>query len=137
MAIKPDLVSLYSRTIQAYNRDPKDGELDAWVNVLGGFSAPDIDAALRRWQCDLTVEEFTRKPRGSRMPSAAELRLSIENFDRANAEQFIPCGRDGCEGGWVRVTSGKTYHGNQVNPKLGALKRCQCFLRWVERQRVA
>lgn len=134
---KADLNNFYRRTTEAYRKEPNLGELAAWDTTLSEYSAADLDAALRRWQCDLTVEEFTRRPRGSRMPSAAELRLSIENFDRANAEQFIPCGRDGCEGGWVRVTSGKTYHGNQVDPKLGALKRCQCFLRWVERQKTA
>lgn len=131
MISKPHLGELYNRMLQTYNRDPKDGEFDAWMNVLGGFGYPDIDAALRRWQNIGDIEDFTQKPKGARMPAAIELRNLIQDFDRSNQEKFSPCGKDGCEGGWIRVFSGRTAGGNPVDPKDGAVKRCKCFYAWA------
>lgn len=135
--IKSALVEMYNRTIQTYNREPKDGEFDAWMNVIGSYKYSDVDAALRRWQHDTTLEEYTNRPRGSRMPSATELKASIEAFDRGQTRKFVPCGKDGCEDGWIRVYSGITAGGNQVDPKIGAVKRCQCFRDYVSSRKAS
>jgi hypothetical protein len=120
------LGELYHFALQS--RQPSDGEFDAWLNVLGGYAMPDVDAAIRRWQSDTEIEEYTQKPRGARMPTATELKRSIELFDRAHSERFIPCGE--CEEGWIRVYAGFTSGGNPVDPKIGAVRRCSCFTAW-------
>lgn len=131
---KQELSELYARTLAAYGRkEPVRGEFDAWENVLGQYSFADLDAAIRRWQSTTEVEDFTQKPKGSRMPTPAELSLAIKTFNQANSAEFEPCGK--CESGWVRVFEGKTYRGNQIDPKIGALKRCQCFMDWAAMRR--
>jgi hypothetical protein len=145
------LAELYAETIKSFNRAANDPEFDAWCVVLGGFKMPDIDAALRRWRCDTRVEDFTQRPIGARMPSPAEIKLYIEIFDRSNAVKFRPCNKNGCSGGFVKVYSGEleravklsdgtyTYEGNgsnKVDPKVGAVRRCQCFYDWAAQRRV-
>jgi hypothetical protein len=135
-----EIGQLYNRTLQAYSREPKDGEFDAWANVLGFASYADLDAALRRWANDTYIEEYTQRPRGSRMPSAAELKLSIDRFNAAHSHQFVPCNENGCEGGWIHVYEGQTIGGegrgpNRVDPKVGAVKRCACFWQWAEQKK--
>lgn len=125
---------LYTRTLESYSRQAKDGEFGSWENVLGSYAYRDLDAALRRWQADTEVEEYTNRPRGSRMPSVTELKASIERTERAAGTRFESCGK--CEEGWVRVFTGMTIGSkdckpSQVDPKVGAVKRCQCFLNWA------
>jgi hypothetical protein len=142
MVAKPQLGELYARTIQTYNREPKDGEFDAWLNVLGGFTFGDVDSALRRWQADTTLEDYTNRPKGARMPSPAEVLASIQKFENANQTRFISCGK--CEEGWVRVFDGHTDgwrpgmsnpEAHKVDPKIGAVKRCECFINWARRRK--
>lgn len=122
---------LYARTLQSYSREAKEGEFDAWEHVLQPFSYREIDSALRRWQDDTEIEEYTHKPRGSRMPTAAELRLSIERASRANTPRFQACEQHGCVEGWIKVFEGKTSGGNIVDARAGAVRRCQCFIEWA------
>lgn len=129
MIPKPQLGEIYARALQSYNREAKDGEFDAWLNVLGGFSYSDLDAALRRWQSDTVVEEFTQRPRGARMPTSAELRLSIQQFERTLDGKFSACGKGGCMDGWVKTSSGP-------DPKAFTVRRCACFWAWARTRKV-
>lgn len=134
---------LYARTVEAYHCSPKDGELDAWLDVLGNYQEAQLDAALRRWAKETELEEYTGRPRGSRMPSPAEIRLSMDRFERTISEHFLPCKK--CDFGWVRVFTGRTVgafdadgHGpNPVDPKFGAVRRCECFIEWASHRKSA
>jgi hypothetical protein len=134
------LLELYKRTLEAHHCLPKDGELDSWAGVLGDYSRSQLDAALRRWDGDTSIEEYSGKPRGSRMPSPAELKRSMEDFERSasslKAGRFVPCNQDGCDEGWIRVFTGRTVGtvecgAGRVDPKGGAVRRCQCFQDWA------
>lgn len=136
-----DIGPLYLRCLGAYGREPRDGEMDAWLNVLGGFGSSDIDASIRRWQADSRLDDFTHRPVGARMPTAAELKQSIEAFNkrefRLNSGRFISCGK--CDDGWIRVFKGMTVgpepgDPQPVDPKVGAVRRCKCFHEYCARK---
>jgi hypothetical protein len=76
------LGAIYRRMVASSRLEPEDAEFGVWKEVLGGFSESDLDAACRRWKADTEVEERTGKPRGNRLPSASELKLSIQLFNR-------------------------------------------------------
>jgi hypothetical protein len=128
-----DLVKFYRSTCESYNRKQTEGEIDAWLCVLSEHTTGDLDAALRRWHSDTSIEDFTQKPKGSRMPSTAELKLSIDQFNEKTARtasgKFYSC--NNCEEGWLRIFLGRTHGGNTVDPKCGAVRRCQCFNDYV------
>lgn len=108
-------------------KEPNEEEGKSWVEVLAFFKVSDLDAAWRRWQNDTEIEDFTKRPRGARMPKPAELKSSIEQFRmRQNAARnhYIPCRRNGCMDGFVFVVE---------NEKTTArVKRCDC---WHEHMR--
>ncbi len=136
---KTNLHKFYVRTVEGHHAFPKDGELDAWEAVLGSYSESQLDAALRRWDRETEVEEYTQKPKGSRMPTPTELKLSMDRFEQSSSKQFTPCGK--CDFGWVRVFEGRTagcegVH-SRVDPKFGAVKRCQCFTDWARQRKAA
>lgn len=120
---------LYVRTLQQYNRQPNDEEFRAWMEVLSSNSYSDVDAALRRWSGNTALDMHSGRPAGARMPSPAELKVSIQSFDRSQSDRFVSCGN--CDNGWVRITYGKTVNGSQVNERRPAVKRCECWLRWA------
>jgi hypothetical protein len=119
MKAKQFLRELYTRTVQAKNVPPKDAELDEWSEVLKDFNYSDVDAALRRWANDTTIEDFTQRPRGARVPKAIELKVSIMEFN--NAANRPKTKFDGCEQcertGWIKV-----------GPRV---RRCDCFYNWA------
>jgi hypothetical protein len=126
-----EILELYTSSLEAHHCQPKDGELDAWKKVLQQFKRAHLDAALRRWLNDTTLEEYTGRPRGSRMPSPAELKASIESFERATQSsitgRFEPCRKGGCEGGWVPVGVNTGVHMD-----LRRRVRCQCFSNFIQ-----
>jgi hypothetical protein len=118
---------LYERAGKQYNIQPNEQEFAAWMDVLAGNSYSDVDAALRRWSGNTAVD-FSGRVLGARMPKAAELKSSIQNFDNSQSDRFIPC--DQCEFGWVRVRDGKTVGGSDIG-KTGAMKLCTCWINWA------
>jgi hypothetical protein len=130
---KAELVKFCENTCQSKNRKQTEGETEVWISVLSEYATADLDAALRRWHSDVTIEEFTQKPKGARMPTPAELKLSIDQFNqsaaRTHSGQFVACGN--CQDGWVKKFVGITSGGNPVNPKDGALQRCQCWSEYL------
>jgi hypothetical protein len=83
-----ELRTLYGRMVESFRFDPVESELGAWKTVLGHFRASDLDAACRRWKADTDIEERTGKPRGGRLPSPAELKLSIERFNQSHRPNY-------------------------------------------------
>jgi hypothetical protein len=133
MIPKAELSRFYQKTAQSYGRQRSDGEVEAWLDTISSYRSLDLDAALRRWHADTSIEEFTGKPRGSRMPTPAELKLSIDGFAQEERKQitgkFQPCGN--CQSGWVRIFHGTTIEANPIDEKTGAVRRCECFLRYA------
>jgi hypothetical protein len=131
------LHALYKRAVAACRKEPNEEEFAAWENVLLSFQAADIEAAIRTWQNDAELEEFSGRPRGARMPMAVELKAWIQRRDRAAAStNFIPCSQ--CEDGWVRVFRGVTVRaegywggGKPIDSKVGAVRRCQCWHEYI------
>lgn len=121
---------LYVKTTQQYRRDPNDDEFESWIGVLSGYKFQEISQALDRWLGDTTLEEFTNRPKGARMPSPAEIKLSVQTTELIQGEKFKGCGQDGCMNGWVREFEGMTVGGNKIDPKVGAARRCKCFYEW-------
>ena len=125
---------VYVRECQAHARKMTEGELDAWRDVLSGYSESDVDRALRRWRANTTIEEFTQRPCGSRMPTPAELKLSIARFDSekrsAASGQFVACGQNGCDDGWLHRLTGVTV-GVQMKPGDRGVSRCECWMLYL------
>lgn len=123
--MKPEHVKyFYTLAGQTYNRkEPNDAECKAWIEVLGFYSQPELDAAWRRWLNDTSVEEFTQRPKGARMPTPAELKHSIErskSAEDAKKNPFVACGKNGCVSGWVPVP--------EIGKKLThRVRRCVCW----------
>lgn len=133
---------LYFATATQYRRERTNEECDAWMRVLGDYDAREIRCAIDDWECDTTIETFTDRPRGSRMPMAAEVKSLIELRKRlkSQAERFQPCGE--CESGWVRVYEGLTLGSKDVkkspvDQKVGAVRLCQCRADWIASQKNA
>lgn len=131
LPINPELARIY--TMALAGREPRDGEFDAWLNVLGGYPIPDLESAVLRWQADTEIEDFTGRPKGARVPTAVELKASTDAWMTAKTKKFIPCGS--CDHGWVKVSSGTTVGGHPVDKKIGAVKRCRCFEDYMRARR--
>lgn len=134
---------LYGRMVGACRKEESDTERGAWMSVLGEFTYPELDSACRRWKADTTIEEWSSRPIGARMPDASELKASILKFKDAQHGHFAPCGK--CDNGWVRVFDGLTagwYDGgkrnrSQVDSKIGAMRECDCRVAWVQSKKSA
>ena len=107
---------LFSRTL-----DP--AEIEVWRKFLEPIPPGPIVYAFENWQRN-----------GRFFPKPKDILELVEVFKENSGERnFTPCGK--CEFGWVRVYSGRTANGNIVDPKVGAVMRCECFNAW--RGRVA
>jgi hypothetical protein len=134
-----ECASLYGRMVSSYRKEPLDSEQGAWASVLAEFSSADVDAACRRWKADTTIEEWNGKPIGARMPDAAELKLSIQRFQR-KARESTPeyCGDTECQSGWRIKVGGLTHakYAAGVNERLA--HRCPaCLALWQARKAAA
>jgi hypothetical protein len=131
---------LYVKTCNAYGRTPNADQGSSWLVVLGSYGPTAVENAIRSWQGNQTLE-YDGRPRGSRFPMPADIRMMIETEQRSdrhsNASAFIPCEHDGCVEGWRLVfqgkTAGSTVHpeGTTINPKFGAVRRCACWTRFL------
>lgn len=120
---------LYRTCAGRYGRQPNPEEFKAWMDVLSSYYFSDVDSAIRRWSGNTAVDMGTGRMAGARMPSPAELKASIQSFDKSHSDRFQPC--DQCEEGWVRVTTGKTAGGTVIG-NSGAVRRCECWWKWLE-----
>lgn len=137
MATQNQLNNLYARATEQFRRNPSEAELDSWLSVLGNYEIGDIKNALDCWIADVTVEEFTGRTKGSRMPSPSEIKLLVRNEVRAQTSKFKACWEDGCVDGWRLTLQGVTPNSNKVDSVAGAAYRCDCFHRWVSSRRAA
>lgn len=130
--MKPNQIRvLYNATAQSFHREVTPGEDEAWGQVFANYPEGDLDAAIRRWREDTRVDDFTHRPNGARMPTPAELKLSIDDFNSKQAQiatgSYVPCNQGDCKFGWIRVFEGRTSDGNEVDKVVGGVHRCQCF----------
>lgn len=102
---------LFSRTLQ-----PE--EFEAWEQALAGVDPSAVIWAFADWQKN-----------GRFFPKPKEILDLVASYRAKNQRKFVSCGS--CEEGWIRVFTGNTAGGNQVDPKLGAMVRCQCFKDWA------
>lgn len=125
-----EVLQLYTGAVDAYGIKAIEGQFEAWKGTLQQFSRGQLDAAIRRWQGDTTVDEFTGKTRGSRLPAPSDLKASILDFERTQASiasgKFRPCGKNGCEGGFIPV-------GTSITEKIDTRRRtsCPCRLEYI------
>jgi len=133
---EPFLRELYTRTVQRYNRQPNEAEFGGWMDVLKEFDYSDVDAALRRWQNDVMIEEFTHRPIGARMPTPPEVKMSIQVFEAKNALSFTPCRTELCNDGWNYFYKGQFIKRGEIIPLLASAKRCKCHREWIEREKM-
>ena len=133
-----ELAKLYQRTAATYKKNPTEAEADAWKAVLLSFSVADMEAALARHADDREFDDFRGAPKCTLMPSAAEIRYSITKFMQdqveAKAGRFVPCDKNGCFEGWVRVPAGQWFNRDGHPARNDAVKACQCRLDYVARK---
>jgi hypothetical protein len=124
------LESLYRSACSSYSRVPNPDQCLAWESVLNRFRLHEIGQALMEWQADVT-EEYDGRPRGKTFPSPADLAVIVVRNKRINAaqRQFTPC--NSCDAGWIRVFQGTTIAGKQLDAKVGALRRCECWWEYL------
>ncbi len=140
------LRELYAETAQSYRKELDESQFKAWDQVLAPFNFAQISGAIALWRADATVED-TGWVRGARMPQPAEIKSVIERMKRVESQKtqnhFVPCRKNGCEDGWIREFTGVTKgtvskpEGNPVDPKLGAVRRCECFKEWAATRKSA
>lgn len=58
------------------------------------------------------------------VPSLSALRDLLAQSLAADRPERTWCGQ--CSNGWVRVYEGKTLGGGNVDPKIGAMRACEC-----------
>ena len=130
-----ELQRVYQRTAATFKKNPTEAEADAWKANLLPASVADVEAALERHADDMTFDEFIGKPRCTIMPSPAELKYAIAKWERdaqtIKAGRFVPCEREGCFEGWVRVKAGKWLNAQKQVARNDAVRPCQCRLEYV------
>jgi hypothetical protein len=88
----------------AYGREPNDELLFAWRGALDQIPIRELREALTEHQRDITPDGRDRRPRGSWLPSPADLLAKVEAKRRSENTQRTKrgyCGRAECLGGWV------------------------------------
>ncbi len=134
------ITEIYSRTCESYSKLANESQLEAWNSVLSRFAPVEVKRAVDDWRQD-TSEDDMGQPRGRWMPSPTELLAIIEHGRRqskAAEKRFESCGK--CDEGWIRIFSGLTFgtvvSGNnpdsrKVDPKMGAVRRCDCWWNYL------
>lgn len=124
---------LYGQVCEVYRRERNDATGEAWKNVLSKFPLADVRSAIREWQENTRIDQFTGKPVGASMPSPADIAVICERLARKKiaGNKFEPCGH--CESGWVRIT---LFH-PKLQKDYEAVTACQCRKEWIESARMA
>ena len=68
------LGDVYVDACMAYGKVPNQAGLDAWKGVLGEYQPQEVMRALRVWQGNDEIDDFTKRTRGAVMPAPSELK---------------------------------------------------------------
>jgi hypothetical protein len=96
-----------------FNRELTEGDYHMWDKLLCNYPLKAIDYAFENWERN-----------GKVFPKPANILELIGVWTLSNKTKFKTCGN--CEDGWIRVFHGKTDAGHEIDPKIGAVMRCQC-----------
>ena len=111
-----------------FNRELTEQDYGVWQKILAHYPINSIDYAFDNWGRN-----------GKQWPKVANILELIAAWFLSNEEDFKCC--ENCDFGWVRVFEGRTDGGKRVDPKVGAVKRCQCLVDWIakksQRQEIA
>jgi len=107
-----------------FNRELTEADYELWGRILAPYPVKAIDFAFDNWGRN-----------GKVWPKPANILELIAAWNLSNKPEFKGCSN--CEDGWIRVFDGKTWGGHAVDPKVGMVKRCQCFLDWCARKKEA
>lgn len=117
------LEQIYAGTCLTYSKVANNEQFKAWASVLGGTRPAIVRKAADLHFGDTTLDLFTKKIRGSFMPTPAEIKAlaqQIEAEERsANTVKFVDCTDQPCSNGWHVEERGAV--------------RCPRFLEWVRR----
>jgi hypothetical protein len=95
-----NIIDVYQKATVAYNREPDDEIAHVWEGVLARWTADQVLDALRTHQADATIDDFSHRPRGSFMPTPAELIAILQQKTKAAVlGSRLSCGE--CEDGWI------------------------------------
>jgi hypothetical protein len=126
------VAELYIDLCDYYNREPNQTQEDGWVFVLRRYTRDDVETAIQSWKLRTDLDQFTKRIKGSMMPTPADLRASIEEYTTAARRRelaalgkYVPCKQDGCDDGWKRVLIGGVER----------VRRCGCFMEFVSHRR--
>lgn len=100
-----------------FNRELTEADYDLWQKVLAPYPAKGIEYAFDNWGRN-----------GKAFPKPSNILELVSAWSLSNKPEFRACGQ--CEDGWIRVYEGLTDGGKPIDPKVGAVKRCQCFVDW-------
>jgi hypothetical protein len=114
------LQMLYT-TAEMFGKDLDPAQVTQWKKFLDPCPLRALEYAFSTWQ---KSGRFFCKP--------AEILQLVDDWKNqpGNRVEFVPCGQ--CEEGWIRVYEGKMVGGKPIDPRYGALRRCDCFLRWAK-----
>ena len=105
------------RTALLFSRKLEPEEVTTWQDFLKGNSSQAIEWAFENWQRNA---KFFPKPK--------DILDLLSTWKVENRLEFKSCGK--CEEGFIRIFEGKTAGGHNINPKFGAMTRCECWLDW-------
>lgn len=100
-----------------FNKELTELDYEAWEKLLTPYPLKGIDYAFENWQRN-----------GKIWPKPVNIIELIAAWSLSNKVEFHSCGQ--CDHGWVRIYQGSTHGGKPIDPKVGAVKRCQCFIDW-------
>jgi len=107
------------------------GEIQAWIRFMEAYSVTELRDAF-----DHYIQE------GRYFPKPRDIGEHCDNYRLERRTAFQACGN--CDAGWLRVFSGQTVGSDDnagpvfgtiqrhpVDPKIGGVRRCECFLQWA------
>jgi hypothetical protein len=110
-----------------FTRELTEQELKDWAEFMALLPIGLLRSAFTEWNRT-----------GLYFPKMAQIGELVEGFKTKATTDFRACEQDGCIDGWVRIFAGQTAGTKEcgpkpIDPKLGAVKRCQCFWEWAGR----
>lgn len=105
-----------------FNRELTEQDYELWQKLLCSYPQKAIEYAFENWGRN-----------GKQFPKPANILELIGAWSISNKDEFRPCVN--CDSGWVRVFDGRKAKGHSVDPKIGAVVRCQCLIDWIAQKK--
>ena len=99
-----------------FSKEMPDEEQNYWLSVMDPISVAGWRYAFENWNRN-----------GRFFPKPKDILELVDAYKLSKTRPPLPPGCPQCVEGWVKVHSGTTPRGNEVDAKVGGVVRCECF----------